>query len=298
MNDKANQSKSFANTKDNSKVKKNAMVVPIHFGKLTLTEYFTTYDNSIKKGDSLLIKSDRGSELGTALSKPILESEYKDEVFGRVIRHSRLTERSKAAEIPDGIEREMKFFCSTMSKELNLNLKIQDVEYLLGGERAIFYFTANGRVDFRQLVKNLASKFHTRIEMRQIGFRDNAKLFGGFGKCGLELCCTTFLKTYPEVTIKMAYLQKGSSESSKVTGQCGKLLCCLQYENDLYIELKRNLPNRGEVVETSSGSGEVINVDVLNQKITFVNDAKEYFTVEPKEVKKVTESRRKKNEQK
>lgn len=298
MNEKVDRPESNVKAKDHQKNKKEAMVVPIHFGKLTLTEYFTTYDSFIKKDDSLLIKSERGSELGVALSKPIPDEDYKGETFGKVIRHSRLTERSKAAEIPDGIEREMKHFCSTNSKELSLNMKVQDVEYLLGGERAIFYFTSNGRVDFRQLVKNLASKFHTRIEMRQIGFRDNAKLFGGFGKCGLELCCTSFLKTYPDVNIKMAYLQKGSSESNKVTGQCGKLLCCLQYENDLYIELKRNLPNRGEVVDTENGSGEVINVDVLNQKITFVNDAKEYFTVDPKNIKNVSKGRSHQNEQK
>lgn len=263
------------------KRKKDLCVLPIHFGKMVYTEYFSTFDASIKKGESLLIKSERGTEIGIALTPPILADKFKGNVFGKVIRHSRITERSKQATLRDGKERELKFIASNLAKEQSLDMKIQDVEYILGGERVIFYFTSNGRVDFRNLVKSLAGSLHTRIEMRQIGFRDNAKLFGGFGKCGLTLCCSTWLKDYPDVNIKMAILQKGSSEQNKVSGQCGKLMCCLQYEDSLYQELKKNLPTRGQLVKTKSGEGEVINVDILNQKVTFITSLREYITITP-----------------
>jgi cell fate regulator YaaT (PSP1 superfamily) len=263
------------------KRKKDLLILPIHFGKMVYTEYFSTFDASIKKGDSLLIKSERGTEIGFALLPPTSAEKFKGTLFGKVVRHSRITERSKQATLRDGKERELKYIASTLAKEQSLDLKIQDVEYILGGERVIFYFTSNGRVDFRNLVKSLAGSLHTRIEMRQIGFRDNAKLFGGFGKCGLTLCCTTFLKDFPDVNIKMAILQKGSSEQNKVSGQCGKLMCCLQYEDNLYQELKKTLPSRGQVVRTKTGEGEVINVDILNQKVTYVTSLREYITITP-----------------
>jgi cell fate regulator YaaT (PSP1 superfamily) len=263
------------------KRKKELMILPIHFGKMVYTEYFSTFDASIKKGESLLIKSERGTEIGTALTPPKPAEQFKGNIFGKVVRHSRITERSKQATLRDGKERELKFIASNLAKEQSLDMKIQDVEYILGGERVIFYFTSNGRVDFRNLVKSLAGSLHTRIEMRQIGFRDNAKLFGGFGKCGLTLCCSTWLKDYPDVNIKMAILQKGSSEQNKVSGQCGKLMCCLQYEDGLYQELKKNLPSRGQIVKTKTGEGEVINVDILNQKVTFVTTLREYITITP-----------------
>lgn len=266
------------------KRKKELLVLPIHFGKMVYTEYFSTFDASIKKGDSLLIKSERGTEIGKALTPPKSAENFKGNIFGKVIRHSRITERSKQATLHDGKERELKFIASNLAKEQNLDMKIQDVEYILGGERVIFYFTSNGRVDFRNLVKSLAASLHTRIEMRQIGFRDNAKLFGGFGKCGLTLCCSTWLKDYPDVNIKMAILQKGSTEQNKVSGQCGKLMCCLQYEDGLYQELKKNLPSRGQIVKTKTGEGEVINVDILNQKVTFVTTLREYITITPESI--------------
>lgn len=263
------------------KRKKDLCVVPVHFGKMVYTEYFSTYDNSIKKGDSLYLKSERGTELGKALTSPIPAENFKGTVFGKVLRHSRITERSKQAMLRDGKERELKFSATALVKEHGLEMKIQDVEFILGGERVIYYFTSNGRVDFRNLVKALAATLHTRIEMRQIGFRDNAKLFGGFGKCGLTLCCSTWLKDYPDVNVKMALLQKGSSEQNKVSGQCGKLMCCLQYEDSLYQELRKSLPSRGQLVKTKNGEGEVVNVDILNQKVTFVTNLREYVTTTP-----------------
>lgn len=266
------------------KKQKETLVVPIRFGKMVHTEYFATYDDKIKRNDSLLIKSDRGTEIGIALGEPVPSSSFQGEAFGKVVRLSRITERSKQLEIRDGKERELKFTASKLVQEQNLEMKIQDVEYILGGEKIIFYFTAEGRIDFRNLVKSLAALLRTRIEMRQINFRENAKLFSGFGKCGLTLCCSTFLKDYPEVNMKMATIQKGSSENNKVLGQCGKLMCCLQYEDNLYRELKKSLPSRGQKVKTTVGEGEVVSVDILNQKVTFVSNVKEYITVSPETI--------------
>ena len=276
--------KEFEEDLNQDKKKKDLHVVSVRFGKMVHVDYFSTYDDTIQRGDSLLIKSERGTEIGEALTASRLASEFEGEVFGKILRHSRVTERSKQAEIRDGKERELKFLAIQLAKEHELDIKIQDVEFLLGGEKVIFYFTSNGRVDFRNMVKSLAASLRTRIEMRQINFRDNAKLFSGFGKCGLQLCCSTFLKEYPEVNTKMAILQKGSSENSKILGQCGKIMCCLQYEDSLYRELKKNLPAKGQVVKTDVGEGEVVSVDILNQKVTFVTELKEYITVKPETI--------------
>ncbi|MDU4625296.1 MAG: stage 0 sporulation family protein, partial [Enterococcus gallinarum] len=149
----------------------------------------------------------------------------------------------------------------------NLPMKLVRAEYTFERSKMLYYFTADGRVDFRELVKDLASHFHTRIELRQIGVRDEAKAIGGIGPCGRKLCCSTFLGDFIPVSIKMAKDQGLSLNPTKISGLCGRLMCCLKYENDEYEQAKRELPDRGKEVETPDGKGKVVGLDLLQRII-------------------------------
>src|SRR5262249_35804089 len=149
----------------------------------------------------------------------------------------------------------------------NLRMKLIRTEVLHGGNKAIFYFSADGRVDFRELVKDLAHKLHVRIEMRQVGVRDEAKLEGGVGACGRELCCSTWLKDFAPVSLTMAKDQTLALHRQKVSGVCGRLMCCLSYEEETYKELRKGLPRVGKLVSTAKGEGRVRELDVLRQRV-------------------------------
>jgi len=155
--------------------------------------------------------------------------------------------------------------CSRKVREYKLAMKLVDSEYSFDKKKIIFYFTSEGRVDFRELVKELAKIFKIRIEMRQIGVRDEARLFGGVGPCGQKLCCMRFLKSFEPVSMKMAKLQKLSLSSGKISGICGRLMCCLSYEYKNYRELSKGLPKEGQTYETPQGKGKVISVNVLKR---------------------------------
>jgi cell fate regulator YaaT (PSP1 superfamily) len=164
-------------------------------------------------------------------------------------------------------EREAYLFCKQRIRERALPMKLTRVEYPLASGKVIFYFASDERVDFRDLVKDLAARLHTRIEMRQIGARDEAKMVGGIGSCGRELCCTTWLPAFVPVSIKMAKDQGLVLNPSKVSGQCGRLKCCLVYEQDLYKEMRKTLPKVGKRVTTPAGDGKVVELDVLRQRV-------------------------------
>jgi cell fate regulator YaaT (PSP1 superfamily) len=164
-------------------------------------------------------------------------------------------------------EREAFVFCKSRIRERKLNMKLARVEYPLGAGRVLFYFASEERIDFRDLVKDLAQRLHTRIEMRQIGARDEAKLVGGIGSCGRELCCSTWLPAFVPISIKMAKDQGLVLNPSKLAGQCGRLKCCLVYEHDTYKELSKTLPKLGKRVATPAGEGKVVELDVLRQKV-------------------------------
>ena len=165
------------------------------------------------------------------------------------------------------IAREEAAFCKKLVKEMNLPMKIVDAEHILGGERIIFYFMADSRVDFRELVRNLAQEYQTRIEMRQIGSRDEAKLLGDIESCGQQCCCIRFLKSLKPVNMRMAKLQKATLDPSKISGYCGRLKCCLRYEDKTYTELKKLLPYRNSRVKTQQGLGRVIDYQILTQLV-------------------------------
>ena len=219
-------------------------------------------------GDYVIVEQDRGAEYGVVMSEPqpLLEGETPKEPLLRVIRKStpgdmHQIERNKK-KVKELIE-----ICEKKIKEHNLQMKLVDAEYSFDRSRVMFYFTAETRIDFRNLVKDLASIFKARIELKQIGVRDEAKLLGGFGPCGRGLCCAQFLKDFQAVTIKMAKDQNLALNPTKISGLCGRLMCCLFYEHDTYKKLMEGLPKQGEKVKTKDGTGTVINVNALKRAI-------------------------------
>lgn len=181
-------------------------------------------------------------------------------------------------------EPDEKQYCNEQIKANSLPMKLADVEHLFGGDKIIFYFLADGRVDFRELVKNLAKKYRTRIEMRQIGVRDEARLLADYEHCGRELCCRTFMTNLEPVMMRMAKLQKTTLDPSKISGHCGRLMCCLRFEDETYAELKKQLPKKGSRVKTDEVEGEVLDYDILNQTCFIETTEGERLTISNKDI--------------
>jgi len=244
-------------------------ILTIRYGVLKNTSDFFAPFNSLKKGDPVIIRSSRGVEFGEVITK-VKEIDDTDPIenIGEVLRKATLDDKEKQKKIIDEmIPVEFKF-CQKKIKEHKLLMKLASVEHLFGTKKIIFYFLANGRVDFRELVKDLAKEYQARIEMKQIGVRDEARLLADYEHCGRELCCRAFLKNLEPVTMKMAKNQKATLDPSKISGRCGRLMCCLRYEDKVYEDLKHVLPKKGSIVKTAKGVGEVINYDVLQQQVT------------------------------
>lgn len=244
-------------------------ILTIRYGVLKNTSDFYSSFNSLKKGDSVIIRSYRGVEFGEVVTK-VRESpdDVSTENLGEILRKATPDDKEKQRKIHDElIPIEFKF-CQKKIKDHKLLMKLASVEHLFGTKKIIFYYLANGRVDFRELVKDLAKEYQSRIEMKQIGVRDEARLLADYEHCGRELCCRAFLKNLEPVTMKMAKNQKATLDPSKISGRCGRLMCCLRFEDTVYEELKHALPRKGSVVKTAQGIGEVVNYDVLQQQVT------------------------------
>ena len=213
-------------------------VVGVRFKDTGKTYYFDPKGLEIKKGDLVVVETARGMECGVAL-KPVLRI--------ATARDKQILEENK--------EKEKRAYevCLQKIEKHKLDMNLTEVEYAFDGSKILFYFTADGRVDFRELVKDLASTFHTRIELRQIGVRDEAKMLGGLGVCGRPFCCSTFLNDFHSVSIKMAKEQGLSLSPSKISGTCGRLMCCLKYEQNSYEYLAKITPRRGTVVDCREG---------------------------------------------
>ncbi len=194
------------------------------------------------------------------------EIEFSGESAGNVIRFAAAEDISEERHLQKIAEEETEY-CKQKVKELGLEMKIIDAEHIFGGERIIFYFMAESRVDFRQLVKKLAQAYQTRIEMRQIGSRDEAKMLGDYETCGQQCCCQRFLKALKPVNMRMAKMQKATLDPSKISGYCGRLKCCLRYEDMTYTELKKRLPKKNTPVKTSHGRGRVLDSQILTQLV-------------------------------
>ena len=256
------------------------LIIGVRFRRSGKTYYFDPDGLQIKKGDHVLVETARGIEFGTvSLAPKEMEDDKIVQPLKKVIRLA-TPEDDSVFEENVQLEKEAFEICLKKIKNHGLDMKLIDCEYTFDRNKLLFYFTADGRIDFRELVKDLASVFRTRIELRQIGVRDETKLLGGMGMCGRPLCCHTYLTDFVPVSIKMAKEQNLSLNPAKISGVCGRLMCCLKNVEEAYEYLNRSLPNIGAKVTTPDGfTGEVWNVSVLKQKvkviITKANDEKE-----------------------
>jgi cell fate regulator YaaT (PSP1 superfamily) len=240
-------------------------VVGVRFKKAGKIYYFDPGELSIPDGEFVIVETIRGVEFGKVVINKKQVSEH-DVVLPlkKVIRTADAKDRLIVEENRQAAK-EAYDVCVQKVHEHNLDMKLVDVEYTFDRNKVIFYFTADGRIDFRELVKDLASIFRTRIELRQIGVRDEAKLLGGIGPCGRMLCCSTFLGDFEPVSIKMAKDQNLSLNPTKISGLCGRLMCCLKYENDDYETAKEQLPDLGETIQTPNGKGKVVGLNILER---------------------------------
>ncbi|NRD77450.1 stage 0 sporulation family protein [Bacillus sp. BRMEA1] len=240
-------------------------VVGVRFKKAGKIYYFDPGDLSIQKDDFVIVETVRGVEYGKAvIARKQVEEHDVVLPLKKVVRIADPKDRMIVEENRQAAE-EAYAVCNQKVHEHQLDMKLVDVEYTFDRNKVIFYFTADGRVDFRELVKDLAAIFRTRIELRQIGVRDEAKMLGGIGPCGRMLCCSTFLGDFDPVSIKMAKDQNLSLNPTKISGLCGRLMCCLKYENDEYETAKEALPDLGEIIETPQGKGKVVGINILER---------------------------------
>ncbi|GKU85038.1 stage 0 sporulation family protein [Niallia sp. NCCP-28] len=240
-------------------------VVGIRFKKAGKIYYFDPSDILIEKGNYVIVETVRGVEYGKVVIAPKKVNE-NDVVLPlkKVLRIADQKDQMIVDENRSAAKEAYEVCCEKVSLH-DLDMKLVDVEYTFDRNKVIFYFTADGRVDFRELVKDLASIFRTRIELRQIGVRDEAKMLGGIGPCGRMLCCSTFLGDFEPVSIKMAKDQNLSLNPTKISGLCGRLMCCLKYENDEYESAKEQLPDLGEWINTPDGRGKVVGLNILER---------------------------------
>ena len=254
-------------------------VVGVRFRTAGKSYYFGVGDLPVRRGSHVIVETARGQEYGTSVCDPmqIHQKRFKAPLK-KIIRMATAADERRIAENREK-EREAYRICFEKIRRHNLDMKLIDAEYTFDNSKILFYFTSDGRVDFRDLVKDLAGVFHTRIELRQIGVRDETKILGGYGICGRPLCCHTYLSDFVPVSIKMAKEQNLSLNPTKISGSCGRLMCCLKNEEETYEALNKNLPRLGDEVETTDGlTGEVAGVNILKQTVRIlveVNDEKE-----------------------
>lgn len=236
------------------------------------SDLFDPQDLNLRVGTWVIIRSKQGERLGVVASNKILNF-YKNgpKPQGVVVRPAR-TEDFAAAKKKEAFENQAKLFCLQQIDHLNLPMNLSRVIFLGNLNKVIFFFTADGRVDFRELVRILAHNLKTRIELRQVGVRDEAKAITGYGICGESLCCSTFLDGFTPVTIRMAKDQGLALNPSKISGVCGRLMCCLQYEHDIYKKMIKGVPKHGSRVETPDGPGRVVKVGILESTVSVLLD--------------------------
>ena len=274
-----------ADTKPKQAKHKKYMLV--RYGRMDMLGWFEHKQTQIPKlPQRVVIKTKRGLELGNLvgqltpyragqfkLSQEQVKKYFEDsevdcpcDVDGKFVRYATPEDISEERHLEKIAKDEMEY-CRQVVEEINLPMKVVDAEHVFGGERIIFYFMADGRVDFRQLVKKLAHEYQTRIEMRQIGPRDEAKILADIESCGQECCCRRFLKALKPVNMRMAKMQKATLDPAKISGYCGRLKCCLRYEDKTYTELKERLPKKNTKVKTPHGEGKVVDAHILTQLV-------------------------------
>ena len=242
------------------------------YGAMRLLGVFSFEGETLPMRTAVIVRTSRGQEAGLLLCDATPERIAKlGDTFeeDRIIRKMTKEDWTELRRIRE--EEKDKFArCQAIVKRMGIVMELVRIEHLFGGERIIVYYVAEDRVDFRELVKALASEFQTRIEMRQIGVRDETKLLADYGDCGREVCCNSHLTEMPPVSMRMAKLQKATLDPTKISGRCGRLRCCLRYENDVYTEWQQNLPALGSLVQTAEGPACVLSQEILQQKILIV----------------------------
>ena len=279
-----------------AKIKKYML---IRYGRMNVLGFFEHNETRIPKVNTrVVIKTDKGLELAYLvgqlsiyragqfrLSDDQLKKYFEDNNIdfsfkeaGKFVRFATTEDISEERHLRKIAKEEMET-CKRFAKELNVPMKIVDAEHIFGGERIIFYFMSDGRVDFRELVKRLAHEYQTRIEMHQIGSRDEAKILGDVETCGQQCCCQRFLKLLKPVNMRMAKMQKATLDPSKISGYCGRLKCCLRYEDETYTELKKHLPKKNTIVKTKHGDGKVVDAQILTQLVVVEYENGEKATI-------------------
>ncbi len=242
-------------------------VAGVRFKTAGKVYYFDPDGLILKIGENVIVETARGMEFGT-VTMDVQEVE-EDEIVAPLKKIIRIANEEDYQRHLENIKKKEKAMrlCQEKIDKHGLVMKLIDVEHTFDNSKIIFYFTADGRVDFRELVKDLAGVFKMRIELRQIGVRDEAKMMGGIGSCGRSLCCHSWLSDFEPVSIKMAKVQNLSMNPSKISGICGRLMCCLKYENDIYMELRKGMPDIGEKVKTPDGLGKVVDTVLIESKV-------------------------------
>ena len=275
------------NLETRTKQTKHKKYILVRYGRMGTLGLFEHHETGILKVHTrVVIKTKRGLELGHLVGRFSsykagqfrLNQEQLKEYFnnddsdfsqgpaGKFIRYATAADISEERHLGK-IAREEMEYCRRFVREMNLPMKIVDAEHVFGGERIIFYFMSDGRIDFRDLVKRIAQEYQTRIEMRQIGSRDEAKLLGDVESCGQQCCCQRFLKHLKPVNMRMAKMQKATLDPAKISGYCGRLKCCLRYEDETYTDLKKRLPKKNTWVKTKQGQGKVVDTQILTQLV-------------------------------
>ena len=244
-----------------------AEVIGVRFKEVGKVYYFDPDGQQLKKGDRVIVETVRGIECGeVAMDNREINEEEIVKPLKKLIR---IATEKDIEQFVANKEKEKEAFeiCQKKIANHGLEMKLVDVEYTFDGGKVLFYFTADGRVDFRELVKDLAGVFKTRIELRQIGVRDESKMLGGLGMCGRPFCCSSFLGEFQPVSIKMAKEQGLSLNPTKISGACGRLMCCLKYEQNAYEHLLKITPKPGAIIETAEGAGTVVDFSLLTGKL-------------------------------
>ncbi len=262
-----------------------AKIVKIQFQTAGRLYDFRTGELDVNTDERVIVETERGRSIGRVVKGPFeIDDNEVSEAVKTILRKA-VPEDLESATRHRAKEKDAFELCLRRVRERGLDMKLVKVEYLFDGSKAIFYFTADGRIDFRELVKDLAHAFHTRIEMRQIGVRDEAGMVGGIGICGRELCCSSFLREFEPVSVKMAKEQNLALNPTKISGQCGRLLCCLAYEFETYCTLRKCLPKCGKRVSCGTVEGEVVKLNILDGTVTVKTDDNHEIIVRGDEVK-------------
>jgi cell fate regulator YaaT (PSP1 superfamily) len=288
----------------------------VRYGRMNTLAFFEHNETHIPKLPArIVVKTEKGLELGSLVGQL---ASYKDgrlkltdeqieqyfdventesplEQAGKFVRYASAADVAEERHLQKIARDEIKC-CKQFVKEMNLPMKIVDAEHIFGGERIVFYFMSDGRIDFRELVKRLAQEYQTRIEMRQIGSRDEAKLLGDIESCGQECCCKRFLKILKPVNMRMAKMQKATLDPSKISGYCGRLKCCLRYEDQTYTQLKKRLPKKNARVTTKHGEGKVVDTQILTQLVVVEYENGEKIALSVDEIKVIPTSAAKKKQ--